>query len=86
MKKRVIASILAAAMVVSSLAACGGNSGSGTTGGSSASGNSGASAESGAAESSGVITDNFANVDTNGLPLLSGIPWAALTVRQWITW
>ena len=66
MKKRVIASILAAAMVVSSLAACGGNSGSGTTGGSSASGNSGASAESGAAESSGVITDNFANVDTNG--------------------
>ena len=66
MKKRVIASILAAAMVVSSLAACGGNSGSGTTGGSSASGNSGASAESGAAEGSGVITDNFANVDTNG--------------------
>ena len=66
MKKRVIASILAAAMVVSSLAACGGNSGSGTTGGSSAPGNSGASAESGAAEGSGVITDNFANVDTNG--------------------
>ncbi len=64
MKKRVIASILAAAMVMSSLAACG-NSGSGTGSGSSASGTSGASSESGA-ETSGVITDNFANVDTNG--------------------
>lgn len=64
MKKRVIASILAAAMVMSSLAACG-NSGSSTGSGSSASGTSGASSESGA-ETSGVITDNFANVDTNG--------------------
>ena len=61
MKKRVIASILAAAMVMSSLAACG-NSGSGTDSGSSASA---ASSESGT-ETSGVITDNFANVDTNG--------------------
>ena len=64
MKKRVIASILAAAMVMSSLAACG-NSGSSTGSGSSASGTSGASSESGT-ETSGVITDNFANVDTNG--------------------
>lgn len=64
MKKRVIASILAAAMVMSSLAACG-NSGSSTGSGSSASATSGASSESGT-EASGVITDNFANVDTNG--------------------
>ena len=65
MKKRVIASILAAAMVMSSLAACGNND-SAAASGSSASGTSSASSESGSSEGSGVITDNFANVDTNG--------------------
>ena len=65
MKKRVIASILAAAMVMSSLAACGNND-SAAASGSSASGTSSASSESGPPEGSGVITDNFANVDTNG--------------------
>ena len=65
MKKRVIASILAAAMVMSSLAACGNND-SAAASGSSASGISSASSESGSSEESGVITDNFANVDTNG--------------------
>ena len=56
--------------MVSSLAACGGNgsdSNSGTSGSTSGtSQTSGADSESGAADDTGVITDNFANVDTDG--------------------
>ena len=59
MKRRVIASILAAAMAFS-LAACG-NTASNTATGAGAEGE-----ESTESAGSGVITDNFKNVDTNG--------------------
>ena len=59
MKRRVIASILAAAMAFS-LAACG-NTASNTAAGTTAEGE-----ESAESAGSSVITDNFKNVDTNG--------------------
>ena len=59
MKRRVIASILAAAMAFS-LAACG-NTASNTAAGATAEGE-----ESAESAGSSVITDNFKNVDTNG--------------------
>ena len=65
MKKRIIASILAAGMVMGTLAGCGNGSG---TANQSTSGTSGAESESQTEDtSSGVITDNFSNVDTNGV-------------------
>ena len=58
MKKRVIAAMLAALMVVSTLAGCGN--------GKSASEMNGQTSEGEESTGSGVITDNFKNVDTNG--------------------
>ena len=58
MKKRVIAAMLAALMVVSTLAGCGS--------GKSASEMNGQTSEGEESTGSGVITDNFKNVDTNG--------------------
>lgn len=58
MKKRVIAAILAGLMAVSTLAGCGS--------GKSASETNGQTSESGKEEGSGVITDKFKDIDTDG--------------------
>ena len=47
---------------------------------------SGASAESGAADGSGVITDNFANVDTNGTTVTFWHSMGGVNGEQWIIW
>ena len=68
MKKRIAASILAAAMAASVLTACSGDNTASADGSAAGGTTAGESAESSAAsQASGVITDGFADVDTNGV-------------------
>ena len=68
MKKRIAASILAAAMAASVLTACSGGNTASADGSAAGGTTAGESAESSAAsQASGVITDGFADVDTNGV-------------------
>ena len=68
MKKRIAASILAAAMAASALTACSGGNAASADGNAAGGTTAGESAESSAAsQASGVITDGFADVDTNGV-------------------
>ena len=68
MKKRIAASILAAAMAASVLTACSGDNTASADGSAAGGTTAGESAESSAtSQASGVITDGFADVDTNGV-------------------
>ena len=68
MKKRIAASILAAAMAASVLTACSGDNTASADGSAAGGTTAGENAESSAAsQASGVITDGFADVDTNGV-------------------